>query len=77
MPLPWAARKHRPPRSWESPHAKFHPVHDRADGEVSCDGLPRGAAWAKFEELLACAPFMLSERDALDFRLKLRVNHPA
>jgi hypothetical protein len=51
-------------------------VHDRDDGAASCDGLPRDAAWAKFEELLASAPFMLSELDALDFRLNFEPPPP-
>lgn len=52
-------------------------VHDRDDGVAMCDGLPRAAAWAKFEELLASAPFMLSELDALDFRLNFEPTTPA
>jgi hypothetical protein len=52
-------------------------VHDRVDGAASCDGLPRNAAWAKFEELLASAPFMLSELEALDFRLNFEPTTPA
>lgn len=52
-------------------------LHDRDDGAAMCDGLPREAAWAKFEELLASAPFMLGELDALDFRLNFETTTPA
>ena len=52
-------------------------VHDRDDGVATCDGLPRDAAWAKFEELLASAPFMLGELAALDFRLNFEPTTPA
>lgn len=44
-------------------------LHDRIDGAAMCDGLSRAAATEKLEEVLASAPFLLSELEALDFRL--------
>ena len=44
-------------------------LHDRDDGAAMCEGLSRTAAAEKFEEVLASAPFLLSELDALEFTL--------
>lgn len=49
--------------------AWFVQVHDRDDGAAAYDAPSRDAALEKFQELLASAPFLLSELEALDFRL--------
>ncbi|MCF3651036.1 hypothetical protein [Synoicihabitans lomoniglobus] len=44
-------------------------VHDRDDGAATCEVPTREAALEKLEELLASAPFLLSELEALDFQM--------
>ncbi|MCC5022993.1 MAG: hypothetical protein J6386_09470 [Candidatus Synoicihabitans palmerolidicus] len=44
-------------------------LHDRDDGAATIEVPSRDAALEKLQELLACAPFLLSELEALDFRL--------
>ena len=41
-------------------------LHDAA---ALCEGLTRAEVTEKMEEVLASAPFLLSELDALDFRM--------
>jgi len=44
-------------------------VHDSLDGAAKCDASSQADAFAKLQEVLASAPFQLSELDALGFRL--------
>lgn len=44
-------------------------VHDSLDGAAKCDAPSKTEAFAKLQEVLASAPFQLSELDALGFRL--------
>lgn len=44
-------------------------LHDRLDGAASREGLTREAALASLDDLLASAPFLLSELEVLDYRL--------
>jgi hypothetical protein len=44
-------------------------LHDRDDGAAMCDAASLAEASAKLQEVIASAPFHLSELDALGFRL--------
>lgn len=44
-------------------------IHDRDDGAATSEVPTREAALEKFHDVLACAPFLLSELDALNFQL--------
>lgn len=43
-------------------------VHDSLDGAAICEASSRAEAFEKLEEVLASAPFLLSELEALGFR---------
>jgi hypothetical protein len=49
-------------------HWAIH-LHDADDGAASCEVSSRAEALEKLQEVLASAPFLLSELDALGFRL--------
>jgi hypothetical protein len=44
-------------------------LHDRLDGAALCEGLTREEVLEKFRDVLASAPFLLAELDALGFRM--------
>ena len=44
-------------------------LHDRDDGAAFCEIKSVEAAWEKVLDVMASAPFLLSELDALDFKL--------
>jgi len=44
-------------------------LHDSLDGAVVCQVASQSEAFAKLEEVVASAPFLLSELDSLGFRL--------
>ncbi len=44
-------------------------IHDRDDGAATIEVPTRDEALEKLQELLASAPFLLSELDALDFKM--------
>ena len=44
-------------------------VHDADDGAAFCDVASQAAAWEKLQEVFASAPFLLSELEALGFRM--------
>lgn len=50
-------------------HWSIH-LHDAEDGAASCEVASRAEAFAKLQEVLASAPFLLSELDTLGFRSK-------
>ena len=45
-------------------------IHDSDDGAARCDAPSMTGALAKLQEVLASAPFHLSELEALGFQLK-------
>ncbi|MEY4487929.1 MAG: hypothetical protein RIQ79_437 [Verrucomicrobiota bacterium] len=44
-------------------------VHDREDGAAVCEVASQVAAFEKLQEVLASAPFLISELDSLGFRM--------